>query len=167
MGTGISKRFSGTRGSDLKVTSAIDLFSDKSTDYMKQANGEFKGNNFEFISGGLSQNRENDNDEIDIIFKLFVFMCYMLKLKWTKTMNKKTREFLNEFEKDGSNKFRGFLKFKDLFNDKKIGPDYGYDVVKKFIDKNFFDSSGSFLNFQKNEWVAFVNNFWEQEINDV
>jgi len=164
MGTGIIKKhFSGTKGSGKNTILQGTLFPDKTTSNMKQKKstvvqqGDLFGSNLDLHSGRYSQGNEMSNDEIDIIFQLFVALCELLKLKEIK--NKKLIKFLDDFDDNGSLNFKGFLLFKKCFNHKNISHDYGYDIIIDFIVKNFSESSGIPIKLQKNEWIMHVSKY--------
>jgi hypothetical protein len=164
MGTGISKRFPGTKGSGSTVNLGIDLFSDKATGHMDKVRslatqkGNSGGHNLDLNSEINKQNKEMPNDENGSIFQLFVAMCYLLKSKLTENKNEKLLELLNAFDTDSSLTSFWFSKFKKFFKDKSLDPDYGCAIVNNFINRNFSDPSGLSVTVQRNEWIALVQN---------
>ena len=163
MGTGISKRFSGTRGSRSNSNLQADLLSDKVTSHMDQNQSstvqkrDSAGHNLNSYSGGYDQGKEIPTDENDDIFLLYIVMCNLLKSKEIENKNKELLEFLNDFDNDGSQSSFGFQIFKKYTEHKTLGPDYGYRVIRDFIGRYFFGSSDVRIKLQREEWIACVN----------
>ena len=163
MGTGISKHFSGTKGSRSNSNLQADLFFDKVTNHMDQKQsstiqkGDSVGQNLNSYSGGYDQGKEIPMDKNDDIFLLYIVMCNMLKSKRIENKNKKLLEFLNDFDNDGSKGSFGFQIFKKYIEHKTLGYDYGYKVIRDFIGRYFFASSDVHIKLQRDEWIAYVN----------
>jgi hypothetical protein len=167
MGGGIGGHHNNTRGSRSRIDKTNSLFHDETGNGNSTAEQSKSSTQTEYASGKWSEYSGEpieDEAKLDIV-SLFIAMCYMLIEKFRTVENNKLLDFISKLsEMDTINKENyinspEFKKFQKYCRNKSIKQYNEYDIVRKFLTRNFSDSSGDFMNLKTDEWEQYANRF--------